>query len=189
MNVKLIGHDYKCLQVELDPQEKFFCEKGALIYYEEGIVSTLNVLDKGVAGLIKRKLSGESMFQMEFQNRHNDPRKLMIGGKVGLLPVNLKLLNNGIICRAGYYVASSDKVDIDFKLNITSFIGGTGPILQKITGFCTVFLDVMGSPVNLDLKPAETVYVDEKSFIAMNADMQPRMSSHFSGKICWAGKG
>lgn len=189
MNVKLIGHDYKCLQVELDPQEKFFSEKGALIYYEEGIVSTLNVLDKGVAGLIKRKLSGESMFQMEFQNQHNGPKKLMLGGKVGLLPVNMKLLNNGIICRAGYYVASSDKVDIDFKLNVTSFIGGTGPILQKITGFCTVFLDVMGTPVTLDLKPGETIYVDEKSFIAMNADMQPRMTSHFSGKNLLGGEG
>ncbi len=189
MNVKLIGHDYKSLQVTLEPQERFFCERGALIYYEEGIISTVNVLDKGVAGLIKRKLSGESMFQVELQNRHNSPKKLMLGGKVGLLPVNLKLLNNGIICRAGYYVAASDKVDIDFRLNIASFIGGNGPVLQKITGFCTVFLDVLGSPVHLDLQPGETIYVDEKSFIAMHADMQSCMQAHFSGTNLLGGEG
>ncbi|SEW52117.1 AIM24 family protein [Chitinophaga arvensicola] len=189
MNVKLIGHDFKCLQVELSRQEKFFCEKGALIYYEEGITATTNVFDKGVAGLIKRKLTGESIFQVELCNNHPDNKKLALAGKVGLLPVNLKQLSNGIVCRAGAYVASSDKIDIDVKMNLSSLIGGTGLIMQKITGFCTVFLDVMGSPITLDLTAGQTVFVDEKSFICMNAEMVNRMSSHFSGNNLLGGEG
>ncbi|TWF42841.1 uncharacterized protein (AIM24 family) [Chitinophaga polysaccharea] len=189
MNVKLIGHDFKCLQVELDPQEKFYCEKGALIYYEEGIQSTINVFDKGVAGLIKRKLTGESIFQVALSNAHPQTRKLVVAGKVGLLPINLKQLPGGIICRAGVYVASSDKVDIDVKMNLTSLIGGTGLIMQKLTGFCTVFIDVIGTPITLDLAPGQTVFVDEKSFICMHADMQNRMSSHFSGNNMLGGEG
>ncbi|MCW3466316.1 AIM24 family protein [Chitinophaga nivalis] len=189
MNVKLIGHDFKCLQVELAQQEKFFCEKGALIYYEEGITSNINVFDKGVAGLLKRKLTGESIFQVELCNTNIAPKKLVIAGRVGMLPVNLKQISGGIICRAGFYVGSSDKVDIDVKLNITSLIGGTGLIMQKITGFCTVFLDVIGTPITLNLEPGQTVFVDEKSFICMNADMQSRMSSHFSGNNLLGGEG
>ncbi len=189
MNVKLIGHDFKCLEVELSQQEKFFCEKGALIYYEEGITSKVNVFDKGVAGLIKRKLTGESIFQVEMCNTNLNPRKLVVAGKVGLLPVNLKQITTGIVCKAGAYVASSDKIDIDVKMNLTSLIGGTGLIMQKITGFCTVFLDVIGTPITLDLAPGQTVFVDEKSFICMNADMVNRMSSHFSGNNILGGEG
>lgn len=189
MNVKLVGHDLKCLHVELMQNEVFYCEKAAMIYYEDGITSTVRVLDKGVGGMIKRKLSGESIFQVELRNTHHMPKKLALAGHSGLLPVNLKVLNGGIIARAGSYVASSDSVDIDFKLNLTSFIGGTGLMMQKITGFCTVFLDATGTPLTLELKAGETVYIDEKSFICMNAHMENQASPHFSGNNLLGGEG
>jgi uncharacterized protein (AIM24 family) len=189
MNVKLIGHDYKCLQVELSKNEKFYCERGALIYYEEGITSALNVLGSGLTGIIKRTLSGESLFMVDLANNTSLAKKLVLAGKVGLLPVNLKIMPNGIICRSGSYVASSDKVDIDFKFNITSFIGGNSPLLQKITGFCTVFLDAIGTPITLDLKSGETIYIDEKSFIAMGAEMHNQLTPHFSGTNFFGGEG
>lgn len=139
--------------------------------------------------MIKRKLTGESIFQVELCNTNLNPRKLVVAGKVGLLPVNLKQITTGIVCKAGAYVASSDKIDIDVKMNLTSLIGGTGLIMQKVTGFCTVFLDVVGTPITLDLAPGQTVFVDEKSFICMNADMVNRMSSHFSGNNLLGGEG
>lgn len=190
MNVKLIGNDLKCLQVELMNNERFYCEKAALIYYEEGIQSTINVLDKGVGGLIKRKLSGESMFQIELCNSHREPKKLALAGHSGLLPINLKqIAGSSLICRGGCYVASSDKVDIDFKFNISSLIGGTGLILQKLSGYCTVFLDAIGSPLVLEVRAGETIYVDEKSFICMSGQMENQMSPHFSGNNLFGGEG
>lgn len=189
MNVKLIGHDFKSLQVELSQHEKFYCERGALIYYEEGIITTLNILGNGITGIIKRTLSGENLFMVDLVNNNPQPKKLVLAGKVGLLPVNLKTLPGGIICKAGSYVASSDKVDIDFKFNITSFIGGNGPLLQKINGFCTVFLDATGTPITLDLTAGETVYIDEKSFIAMGAEMHNQLTPHFSGTNFFGGEG
>ncbi len=190
MNVKLVGNDLKCLQVELEPQERFYCEKAALIYYEEGIHTDIKVLDKGVGGMIKRKLSGESIFLLELTNTQYSPKKFALAGHSGLLPVNLKLLpGSAIICRGGSYVASSDKVEVDFKLNITSFIGGTGLIMQKITGFCTVFLDAVGTPLTLDVKPGETIYIDEKSFICMSAHMENQASPHFSAGNLLGGEG
>lgn len=189
MNVKIVGHDLKSLHVELQPNETFYCEKGALIYYEEGIVPELSVLDKGVGGMLKRKLSGESIFQVTLRNNHHQQKKLVLAGNSGLLPVNLKQISGGIIARGGSYVASSDKVDIDFKLNITSFIGGTGLLMQKITGFCTVFLDAIGTPLTLELQPGEVIYVDEKSFICMSGHMEQQASPHFSGTNLLGGEG
>ena len=189
MNVKLIGNDLKCLQVDLEQNELFYCEKAALIYYEEGIQSSLKILDNGIGGMLKRKLSGESIFLVELRNTHFGYKKLVLAGHSGLLPVNLKLISGGIVCKAGSYVASSDKVDVDFKLNLTSFIGGTGLIMQKITGFCTVFLDAIGTPLILDLKAGDTVYIDEKSFICMHAHMLAQSSPHFSGTNMLGGEG
>jgi uncharacterized protein (AIM24 family) len=176
--------------VELMNAERFYCEKAALIYYEEGIQSSVNVLDKGVGGMIKRKLSGESIFLIELLNTHRDAKKLALAGHSGLLPVNLKqIAGNSLICRGGSYVASSDKVDVDFKFNFTSFIGGTGLILQKLTGFCTVFLDAIGTPLILDVKAGDTIYVDEKSLICMTGMMEHQMSPHFSGTNLLGGEG
>lgn len=185
----MIGHDLKCLHVVLDKGEKFFLERGAIIYYEEGITTTLNMMGSGVGGVIRRTLSGESLFMVELANHAPVPKKVALAGKVGLLPINLKTMPQGIVCKAGAYVASSGKVDIDFKFNITSFIGGSGPLMQKLTGYCTVFLDAIGSPITLDLKAGETIYADEKSFIAMGAEMQNQLSPHFSGTNLLGGEG
>jgi uncharacterized protein (AIM24 family) len=189
MNVKLVGHDLKCLHVELMHQESFYCEKGALIYYEEGITSDLKVLDKGVGGMLKRKLSGESIFLVELRNMNPNPKKLALAGHSGMLPMNLKTMPGGIIARGGSYVASSDKVDIDFKLNLTSLIGGTGLVMQKLTGYCTVFLDAVGTPHTLELKGGDTIYVDEKSFICMSGHMEGQATPHFSGTNLLGGEG
>ncbi len=189
MNVKVIGYDLKSLQVELARGEAFFCERGALIYYEDGIETGLDVLGSGIGGLLKRAISGESMVQVTLRNNAADPKKLMVAGRSGMLPVDLRTMGGGLICRSGYYIASSAKVDFDFKLSLGSFLGGTGLVMQKIIGACTVFMDSLGTAVKLDLKPGETVHVDEKSFVCASAQMQGQMSSSFSGRGFIGGEG
>ncbi|MDR0714108.1 MAG: AIM24 family protein [Bacteroidales bacterium] len=189
MNCKVIGYDFKSLEVQLQPSERFFCERGALIYHEGGIEKNVKVIDKGITGILKRTLSGESMFLVELLNTSPAVRKLMVAGKMGLLPVELKLFPNGIICRKGFYIASSKEVDIDFSLNMSSFISGTGLIMQKITGEGTVFLDSVGSAICLDVPHGDSVFVDEKSFLCMDGNAQNRMSSSFSGRGLLGGEG
>jgi uncharacterized protein (AIM24 family) len=189
MNCKIIGYDLKSLEVELQPSERFFCEKGAIIYHDGGIEKNVKLLNKGIADMLKRKLSGESIFLVELTNRSHKPQKLMIAGKMGLLPMDLKQFPRGILCRKGYYVASTFEVDIDFSLNLSSLISGTGLIMQKISGDGTVFLDSFGSAILLDVACNDTVFVDEKSFICMDANAQNQMTSSFSGKGLLGGEG
>jgi uncharacterized protein (AIM24 family) len=189
MNCKIIGYDLKSLEVELQSAESFFCEKGAIIYHEGGIEKNVKVLNKGLANVLKRAVSGESVFLVELTNRLHKPQKLMIAGKMGLLPVDLKQFPNGVISRKGYYVASSTELDIDFSLNLSSMIGGTGLVMQKISGNGTVFLDAFGSAILLNVAHGDTMYVDEKSFICMDANAQNRRESGFSGKGFLAGEG
>lgn len=189
MNVKVIGYDLKSLQVELAHGETFFCERGALIYYEDGIEVAVDVLGSGLGSVLKRAISGESLVQLTLRNDSANPKKLMLAGRSGMLPLDLRTMGGGVICRGGYYIASSARVDFDFKLNLGSFLGGTGPVLQKLMGLCTVFMDSLGSAVRLDLKAAESIHVDEKSFVCASVAMQSQMSSSFSSRGFVSGEG
>ncbi|MCL1932527.1 MAG: AIM24 family protein [Candidatus Azobacteroides sp.] len=189
MNCKVIGYDMKSLEVELQPGESFFCEKGAIIYHEGGIEKNVRVLNKGITDMLKRKLSGESIFLVELTNKLYKPQKLMLAGKIGMLPLDLKQFPNGIICRKGYYIASTKELDMDFSLNLSSLVSGTGLIMQKISGNGTVFLDSFGSAILLNVENNDSVYVDEKSFICMDANAQSRMGADFSAKGLLGGEG
>jgi uncharacterized protein (AIM24 family) len=189
MNCKIVGYDFKSLEVELNPGENFYCEKGAIVYHEGGIDKSVKVVDKGLAGLLKRKLSGESIFLVELTNKSNGVKKLLISGKMGLLPIDLKLFGGEIICAAGYYIASNKNVDVDFSFNISSLISNSRLILQKISGEATVFLDSTGTAVRLDVPSGSSVYVDEKHFICINAGSINNLQSDFSVKGLLGGEG
>jgi uncharacterized protein (AIM24 family) len=61
--------------------------------------------------------------------------------------------------------------------------------MQKISGEGTVFLDSIGSAICLDVAHSDSIFVDEKSFLCMDAYAQSRMSSSFSGKGLLGGEG
>jgi len=189
MNCKIVGYDFKSLEVLLEQGDAFYCERGAIVYHEDGIEKNVKVVDKGLTGLLKRKLSGESIFLVELNNRANSPKKLLVAGKMGMLPVDLSQFGGEIICRAGYYIASSKNVDIDFSLNLSSLISNSTLILQKISGAGTVFLDSFGSSVLLDVKAGTSVHVDEKHFLCINAGAINQLNSTFSGRGFLAGEG
>jgi uncharacterized protein (AIM24 family) len=189
MNCKILGYDYKSLEVELNPSERFFCEKGAIVYHEDGIEKDVRVIDKGLGSLLKRKMSGESVFLVELNNLSNEVKKLLISGKIGLIPVDLKAFGGEIICRAGCYVASNKNVDVSFSLNLSSLISLGKLVLQKISGDATVFLDSVGSAVRLDVKKGSSIYVDEKHFIFVNGSSINNLHSTFSGRGLLGGEG
>jgi len=189
MNCKIVGYDYKSLEVLLESGDTFYCERGAIVYHEDGIEKNVKVVDKGLTGLLKRKLSGESIFLVELFNRTNIAKKLLVSGKMGLLPVDLSQFGGEIICRAGYYIASNKNVDVDFSLNLSSLISNSTLILQKISGTGTVFLDSFGSSVCIDIKAGNSVHVDEKHFLFINAKAINQLQSIFSGKGLLSGEG
>lgn len=163
MECKLKGYECKALEVTLEPGELFFAERGALLYLETGIEKTIE-WGKTAGSIIQSRLSGESYFIIKFQNITGSRKRLAVAGNVGLLPI--KLDGRSVMCRRGAYVASTNKVDLNLKVSISSLVGGAG-LLQRINGSGTVFLDSYGMPLELDLGCNESIEVDEFSLIAM----------------------
>ena len=189
VNVKLVGYDLKSLNVDLERGEHFYCERGAIIYHDEGIDKQIKVFDKGIGGILRRGLSGESIFLVELTNTSASPKRAMVAGKVGLLTVAMREFGGAIICRSGYYVASTENIDIDLSLNLGAWVSGIGIIMQKIRGNGTVFLDSIGTAHRLDLAANDAILVDEKSLICFSADLESRMTSQFSGANVFGGEG
>ena len=189
MNIKLIGYDLKCLEIVLNPGEQFFAERGSLIYLEKGIEREMKVLQNGVWGMLKRVMSGESLILVVYKNLSRDPKKMVIAGKGGMVTVNLAEMEGGILCKKGYYVASSQQVDVDFKISLGSLFSGLGLVLQKITGNGTVFLDSIGSPTRIDLQYGQTIQVDEGSLICTSLGLEGRIQSSMSASNIFSGEG
>ena len=187
MNCKLIGQFVQHLEVTLMPGEQFYAEKGAIIYIESGLDRELSTNGSGLGRMIGAKLSGESFFIVRIFNPSNMPRKVAIGSDYGLLPV--KLNGETMICHSGVYVASNNRVDITTKLSITGFVGGMGLLLQKIQGNATVFLDTKGTPITINLRPGETIELDETHIIALQNISENQMQSNWSLGNVFSGEG
>lgn len=187
MECKLVGQYVQYLQVTLLPGEEFFSEKGSVIYLELGVQKELFFNGSTLGRIIGAKISGESLFIMRLYNTSNVPRKVVLGSRFGLLPV--KLNGETMICHAGVYVASNNRVNVTTKLSFAGLTGGMGLVLQKIQGHSTVFLDTIGTPITINLHAGETIEVDEDHIIAMLNISESQMRSNWSLKNLFGGEG
>ena len=186
MNCKIIGYEYKTLEVQLSPGETFYAERGSIVYVEDGLQRDveLNGQNSGgglgsiIGGMLKSTLSGESILIIKFTNQTNDIKKMVLSGSCCAL-VPIKLEGENLICRRGHYVASTNKVNLNLNINLQGIIGGVG-LFQKIEGNATVFLDSLGSPLEKILGRGETIEVDENHIIALQGFSSSQIQAGWS---------
>lgn len=173
MNCKIIGYEYKTLEVTLAPGESFYAERGSIVYVDEALQreSEWNGGGNGgglgnlIGGVLKTALSGESILIIRFYNSTNTERKLVLSGSCcSLIPIRLQ--GENLICRRGHYVASTSKVSLNLNLNLQGLFGGIG-LFQKVEGNATVFLDSLGSPIEKVLRNGESIEIDENHIVAL----------------------
>ncbi len=174
MNCKIVGYEYKTLEVTLSPGESFYAERGSIVWVDEALQrdaemnggrSGNSTLGKIVGGVLKSALSGESVLIVHFYNPTNTEKRMLLSGTLpSLIPVRLQ--GDNLICRRGRYVASTQKVDLSLNLNMEGLLGGVG-MFQKVEGNATVFLDSLGAPVEKVLSANESIEVDEDHIVAL----------------------
>lgn len=174
MNCKIVGYEFKTLDVTLSPGESFYAERGSIVFVDEELKrdaewnggGTGNGIGNLIGGVLRSALSGESVLIIRFHNPTSSEKKMVLSGSMcSLLPIRLQSEN--LICQRGHYVASTNKVSLNINLNIQGLLGGIG-LFQKVEGNATVFLDSLGSPVEKSLSNGETIEVDENHIIALH---------------------
>lgn len=195
MNCKIIGYEYKTLEVVLAPGESFHAERGSLVYVDEALQRKTE-LNGGNApngpvsafgGVLKTALSGESILLIRFYNGTSSDRKMLLSGRCCAL-VPIRLDGESLICRRGHYVASTNKVSLNLNLNIQGLIGGVG-LFQQVEGNATVFLDSFGTHIEKILANGETIEVDEKHIVALQGFSSTQIRAGWSFGNMLSGEG
>lgn len=174
MNCKIVGYEYKTLEVTLSPGESFYAERGSIVYVDANMLRNVEVNNasssRGVgsmlAGAVKSALSGESILIVKLSNPTNRDLKMVLSGSLCSL-VPIKLQGEPLVCRRGHYVASTSKVEVGLRLSAQGFLGGMGALFQKVEGYATVFLDSLGTPIEKRLEDCEAIEVDENHIVAL----------------------
>ncbi|MCQ2218121.1 MAG: AIM24 family protein [Paludibacteraceae bacterium] len=186
MECKLTGYEFRTLQVTLEPGEKFYAEKGTLVYLESGIDKSLQTTGSSLTSIVKSKLSGESIFIIEYENKSTQTKKMTFASRAGILPI--KLNGERFLCRRGAYIAATNKVELGLGISINGLMSGVS-FLQKIEGSATVFIDSIGSPITIDLAYNESIEVDENHLLALQGVSENQISANWSISNMFHGEG
>lgn len=185
MNCKIVGYEFKTLEVTLAPGESFYAERGSIVYVDEGLQRdvVMNGAQDGGLGnvlgsVIKSAFSGESIVIIRFYNTaHTEKQMVLSGSHCSLVPI--KLQGENLICRRGHYVCSSNQVSMNLNINLQGLFGGVG-FFQKIDGNATVFLDSLGSPIEKNLGNGEVIEIDENHIVALQGFSSSQIQAGWS---------
>lgn len=189
MNCKIVGYEFKHLEIELSPSEDFYGERGAFVYCDEGIDKQTEIIGTSISGVLLSKLSGESLLLVHYRNVSSSNRILVVAGShANLLPLKLSG-SDTLLIRRGAYVASSSRMKIDVNLSLKRIIAGMSLMMQRITGDGTVFIDGIGIPIIKELQSFECIEVDENHVIALENIHENQISAGWNLSNIFRGEG
>lgn len=187
MNCKIVGYDFKTLEVTLGPGETFYAERGSIVYDDTDMLRDVEMTGSNgnsglgglIAGAVKSALSGESLMILKMTNPTSRELKAVLAGSVSSL-IAIKIQGEPLVCRLGYYVASTARVEVGMRLSVSGLLGGLGAMFQKIEGNATVFVDSAGTAIERVLNAGETIEVDERHLVAMRGISESRIQAGWS---------
>jgi len=160
MQYQISGTIMQTLSVDLQPGETVFSQTNCMCWMTDSIAMTTNT-GGGLLSGIARSFGGGSFFITEFTAQA--PGHIAFAPRFPgtIMPVPLAP-GQSIVCRKETFLMAEKSVTLDIawqqRLGAGLF-GGTGFILQRVTGPGTVFLDLSGEVTERDLLPGERLLV------------------------------
>jgi uncharacterized protein (TIGR00266 family) len=167
MQYQVIGDVMQAVVVNMTEGEEVRAEAGSMMFMTQGIQMDTQMTG-GLFGGLKRMLTGESLFIPYF--RCLAPSGIVAfaaptPGKVQQLDLD----GRAWLCQRDSFLFSTSGIEINIaftkKISV-GFFGGEGFILQKLSGFGTVFISGGGNFIEFDLKPNEMIKVDTGCIVA-----------------------
>lgn len=159
---KIMGTVMPCLTLTMRARQAIYSETGALSWMADGIAMNTN-MGGGLGGLLKRAVSGESLFLVDYVAERDNVLIAFSSEFPGkIIPVNLAQRQSLIAQKDAFLVAEkSVNMTISFRRKLGSgLFGGEGFILQKFDGPGTVFAALDGEVVEYTLNAGERLKVD-----------------------------
>src|SRR5271165_4299959 len=161
---QIVGADLQAVVCNLNPGEKVIAEAGHLLTMTDGVELNTSTGGGFMAGL-KRAFGGSSFFINELST--NTPGQVVFAspspGHVQELDVTL---NQGWLCQPHVFLCADSQIQISAAFTQrfgAGLFGGTGFILQSLSGQGKAFVHVGGASIKYDLKQGETLRIETGS--------------------------
>ncbi|HLB47469.1 MAG TPA: TIGR00266 family protein [Anaerolineales bacterium] len=163
MEYKIIGTTLQAVIMELDPGETVYSESGGMSWMSGNIVMNTGARGGGLGGVLKRVVSGESLFLVEYTSQGGKGIVAFASDFPGkVVPVHLAQGQQMIVQKTAFLCAEKTVgLDIHFRRKLgAGFFGGEGFIMQKLTGPGVAFVCLDGEIVEYTLEPNQILKVD-----------------------------
>jgi uncharacterized protein (TIGR00266 family) len=153
------------LQIDLDPGQRLVSPGGELSWMTPNIqlsTSTSGAGSKGVFGALKRTIAGGGLFLTEYQAEGGAGTVSFAAKLPGeIRPVAIAADREYLVHRHGFLAGTSGvNLSIGFQQKLGAGIfGGSGFILQRVTGQGTAWIALSGELVEYHLAPGENLRV------------------------------
>lgn len=163
MEYKIIGSTLQAVIIELDPGETIFSQSGGMAWMSSNIVMNTSGRGGGLGGALKRAVSGESLFLVEYTSQGSKGTVAFASDFPGkIVPIRLGQ-GQQMICQKSAFLCAEKTVglDIHFRRRLgAGLFGGEGFIMQKLTGPGVAFVCLDGEIVEYTLEPNQVLKVD-----------------------------
>ncbi|MDF2690611.1 MAG: hypothetical protein K0S29_466, partial [Gammaproteobacteria bacterium] len=175
LEYEIHGHDLQLLEIKLQSQEAVRAEPGSMVYMQTDIAMETNS-PGGLLGGFKRMLTGAGFFLSNFRNTGLQPNKIAFAGPYPgkILAVNLAEHQGQLLCHKESFLCASEEVQIEmaFTQRIgAGFFGGSGFVLQKLSGNGLAFVHGGGMIIQHELAAGEELRVDVGCLLAFEASV------------------
>ncbi len=169
ISYRIDGTTLQVVTIELEPGEVIYSESGGMSWMT-GNVDMQTHTGGGLGKVIKRAVSGESLFITDFTARGGRGTVAFASEFPGkIIPFDLAPGQSLIVQKDAFMCAEkSVDMDVHFRKRLgAGFFGGEGFIMQRVTGPGLVFLEVDGEVVEYDLGPGQQLKVDTGHLAAL----------------------
>jgi len=178
MEHKVIGTTMPVLEFTLDPNESVISEAGELSWMSSSIQMTTHTQmggGGGLFGILKRVAGGGTLFMTEYRAsgaRGNLAFATKVPGHI--LPVEVSAGHEYMIHRHGFLCATPQiQIGVGFQQSLGAGVfGGSGFVLQKVSGQGTMWIELSGEVIEKDLQPGEQLRVHPGHVGAFHSNVQ-----------------
>jgi uncharacterized protein (TIGR00266 family) len=165
MQSRITGTTMPVLEFTLEPNESIISEAGELSWMGGSIQMTTHTQfggGGGLFGVIRRVAGGGSIFMTEYR-AIGAAGELAFATKLPghIVPVDVSAGSEYMIHRHGFLCATPQiQISVGFQQSLgAGMFGGSGFLLQRLSGQGTAWLELSGELVVRDLEPGETLRV------------------------------
>jgi uncharacterized protein (TIGR00266 family) len=165
MQSQITGTTMPVLEFVLDQNESIISEAGELSWMSQSIQMTTHTQfggGGGLFGVLKRVAGGGSIFMTEYR-AIGAPGELAFATKLPghIVPVEVAPGHEYMIHRQGFLCGTPQiQISVGFQQSLGAGIfGGSGFLLQHLSGQGTAWLELSGELVVRDLQPGQTLFV------------------------------